>query len=56
MCFRFPKESYFGSNYVLMKLTVTDIQEQDYGAYSCYAENTEGNGENSVILRSESTG
>ena len=33
-----------------MKLTVNDIQENDYGEYRCFAENSQGNGENSVRL------
>ncbi|XP_052272937.1 lachesin-like [Dreissena polymorpha] len=47
---KFIKESYFGSNYVMMKLTVRDITEADYGDYKCYAENSQGNGENTVTL------
>ena len=33
-----------------MTLTVNDIQENDYGEYRCFAENSQGNGENSVRL------
>lgn len=50
MLTRYPKQNYFGSNYVLMKLTVNDIQDSDYGVYNCFAENSEGNGESSVRL------
>ena len=47
---RYDVESFSGSNYVLMKLRVKNIVEIDYGKYSCYAENSQGNGESYVTL------
>ncbi|XP_045209942.2 protein amalgam-like [Mercenaria mercenaria] len=47
---KYTFETYFGSNYVLMKLIIHDIDSSDYGRYRCYAENSEGNGENFVTL------
>lgn len=47
-------QNYIGSNYVLMKLTIKDLNENDYGSYRCYAENSEGTGQSAVLLsRSE---
>ncbi|KAL4228855.1 hypothetical protein ACF0H5_011895 [Mactra antiquata] len=48
---KYIQENYFGSNYVLMKLTIKDINENDYGSYRCLAENDKGSGQNTVILR-----
>lgn len=51
---KFQMENFLGSNYLLMKLTIHDINDGDYGQYRCYAENSKGNGESFVTLsRSE---
>lgn len=47
---KYQFQSYFGSNYVLMKLIIKKITERDYGKYRCYAENSAGDGENFVSL------
>lgn len=51
---KYTFESYFGSNFVLMKLIIHDIDSNDFGKYRCYAENSEGNGENFVTLAESS--
>ena len=38
---------------MLMKMTITNIEDTDYGEYGCYAENSEGTGENFVKLISK---
>ena len=50
---RYELEYFFGSHYVLMKLIIKDITQEDYGEYKCYAENLQGSGENSVVLSSK---
>ncbi|KAK3581015.1 hypothetical protein CHS0354_013909 [Potamilus streckersoni] len=35
-------ENTFGSNTVMMKLTIPRVQDQDFGRYTCLAENSEG--------------
>lgn len=52
---KFVEEYYFGSNYVLMKLTIRDIEQDDYGRYRCYAENTEGENHAFVELTESSS-
>ena len=47
---RYRFENFTGSNFVLMKLRINEVNENDYGEYGCYAENSEGNGENFVRL------
>lgn len=47
---KYTYESFFGSNYVLMKLVINNIDSNDFGKYRCYAENSQGNGENFVTL------
>ena len=51
--FRYIFQNFFGSNYVLMKLNIRDLNENDYGRYRCYAENSEGSGQNFVQLSSK---
>ncbi|WAR06185.1 AMAL-like protein [Mya arenaria] len=52
---KYVMKSYFGSNYVLMKLRINDISDADYGMYTCHAENNEGGNENTVILSRSSS-
>ncbi|XP_060572513.1 protein amalgam-like [Ruditapes philippinarum] len=51
---KYAEEYYFGSNYVLMKLIIQDITENDFGQYRCYAENIEGN-ENAFVELQQSS-
>ncbi|KAL4228625.1 Basement membrane-specific heparan sulfate proteoglycan core protein [Mactra antiquata] len=48
---KYTYENYIGSNYVLMKLIIRNVNTVDYGRYTCYAENIQGSGEDSVYLR-----
>ena len=48
--FRYKFENYSGSNFVLMKMTINNVQSTDFGRYGCYAENSEGSGENFIKL------
>lgn len=47
---KYKFENYTGSNFVLMKMRIDPIEEGDFGEYGCYAENSEGSGENFVRL------
>ena len=51
--YRYRFENFTGSNFVLMKLRINDVEENDYGEYGCFAENSEGSGENFVRLLSK---
>ena len=33
-----------------MKMTISNVEDTDFGQYACYAENSEGSGENFVKL------
>ncbi|XP_052807003.1 protein amalgam-like [Mya arenaria] len=52
---KYTFENYFGSNYVLMKMIIHDIVAEDYGQYSCYAENMQGSGETTILLTRSDT-